>query len=35
MNERTSMKALAQAILGLDTTTDTPADPAAAGPTGS
>ena len=35
MNERTSMKALAQAILGLDSTTGTPADPAATGPSGS
>ena len=35
MNERTSMKALAQAILGLDTPAAAPADPAATRPTGS
>jgi len=35
MNERTSMKALAQAILSLETTTGGAADPAAAGPAGS
>jgi two-component system, response regulator PdtaR len=35
MNERTSMKALAQAILGLDSAAGPSADPAATGPSGS